>query len=107
MRDSLAEVTRQLAAADRRNQRRQTQTPPARAAPQPQYGDISVNVLGNFGNVYIDDVSVGRTPLIGYRVTAGRHVIRIERQGCQDRADTVRVAVRQSVRHTVPLTCGG
>ncbi|MCH6547355.1 MAG: serine/threonine protein kinase [Gemmatimonadetes bacterium] len=107
MRDSLAEVTRQLAAADRRNQRQRTQTPPARPAPQPQYGDISVNVLGNFGNVYIDDVSVGRTPLIGYRVTAGRHVIRIERQGCQDRADTVRVAVKQSVRHTVPLTCGG
>ena len=105
MRDSLAEVTRQLAAADRRNQRQQTQRPPAR--PAPQYGDISVNVVGNFGNVYIDDVSVGRTPLIGYRVTAGRRVIRIERQGCQDRTDTVRVAVRQSVRHTVPLTCGG
>ena len=105
--DSLDNVTQQLAEANRRNQRQRTQTPTARPAPPPQYGDISVNVLGNFGNVYIDDVSVGRTPLIGYRVTAGRHVIRIERQGCQDRADTVRVAVRQSVRHTVPLTCGG
>ncbi len=105
MQDSLARIQLQLAEANRRNQRQRTQIPPAR--PAPQYGDISVNVLGNFGNVYIDGVSVGRTPLIGHRVTAGPHVIRIERQGCQDRADTVRVAVRQSVRHTVPLTCGG
>ncbi len=106
-RDSLAEVRLQLAAAQRRNQRQTTQTPPARQAPRPQFGTISVNVLGNFGNVYIDDASVGRTPLFEHRVAAGRHVVRITRQGCQDRVDTLRVAVDETVRHTVPLTCGG
>jgi len=105
--DSLDNVTQQLAEATRRNQRRQRQTPPIRPPPQPQFGAISVNVLGNFGTVYIDDVSVGRTPLIGHRVTAGLHVVRIVRQGCQDRVDTLRVAVDETVGHTVPLTCGG
>jgi len=105
--DSLDNVTQQLAEATRRNQRQQTQTRPIRPPPQPQFGAISVNVLGNFGTVYIDDVSVGRTPLIGHRVTAGLHVVRIVRQGCQDRVDTLRVAVDETVGHTVPLTCGG
>ena len=106
--DSLDNVTQQLAEANRRNQRQRTQTPSARPAPPPQqYGDISVNVLGNFGNVYIDDVSVGRTPLFEHRVTAGPHIVRITRQGCQDRVDTLRVAVDETVRHTVPLACGG
>ena len=105
--DSLDNVTQQLAEATRRNQRQQTQTRPIRPPPPPQFGAISVNVLGNFGTVYIDDVSVGRTPLIGHRVTAGLHVVRIVRQGCQDRVDTLRVAVDETVGHTVPLTCGG
>lgn len=105
--DSLDNVIQQLAEANRRNQRQQTQTPPTRPAPRPQFGAISVNVLDNFGNVYIDDVSVGRTPLIGHRVTAGLHVVRIVRQGCEDRVDTLRVAVDETVGHTVPLTCGG
>ncbi len=105
-RDSLAEARLQLAAERRRNEQRD-RTPPRETQPQPQFGAISVNVLGNFGNVYIDDVSVGRTPLIGYRVTAGQHVVRIVRQGCQDRVDTLRVAVDETVGHTVPLTCGG
>ena len=105
-RDSLAEARLQLAAAQRRNQQRD-RTPPREIPSQPQFGAISVNVSNNFGNVYIDDVSVGRTPLIGHRVAAGLHVVRIVRQGCQDRVDTLRVAVDETVRHTVPLTCGG
>lgn len=105
-RDSLTEARLQLAAERRRNEQRD-RTPPRETQSQPQFGAISVNVLDNFGNVYIDDVSVGRTPLIGHRVTAGQHVVRIVRQGCQDRVDTLRVAVDETVGHTVPLTCGG
>ncbi len=104
--DTLAQARLQLAAERRRNERRD-RTPLRETQPQPQFGAISVNVLGNFGNVYVDDVSVGRTPLIGHRVTAGQHVVRIVRQGCQDRVDTLRVAVDEKVSHTVPLTCGG
>ncbi len=105
-RDSLAEARLQLAAERRRNQQRD-RAPPRETRPQPRMGAISVNVVGNFGNVYIDNVSVGRTPLIGHRVTAGLHVVRIVRQGCQDRVDTLRVAVNETVGHRVPLTCGG
>ncbi len=104
--DTLARARLQLAAERRRNERRD-RTPPREIQPQPQFGAISVNVLGNFGNVYIDEVSVGRTPLIGHRVAAGQHVVRIVRQGCQDRVDTLRVAVDETVGHRVTLTCGG
>ena len=105
--DSLDETNRQLAAERRRNEQRD-RTPPRETLPQPQpqFGAITVNVTGNFGNVYVDDVSVGRTPLLEHRVTAGRHIVRITRQGCQDRVDTLRVAVNETARHIVPLTCG-
>jgi serine/threonine-protein kinase len=112
-RDSLARVTRQLAAAQQREDalRRQQQTPPRETrpqpAPQPQYGAISVNVVPGFGTVYIDDARVRQTPLIEHRVTAAQHIIRIARQGCEDWVDTVRVSVNETVRRTVTLTCGG
>lgn len=104
--DSLDNVTRQLAEANRRNRRQQTQTPPTRPAPRPQFGAISVNVLGNFGTVYIDDARIKGTPLIDHQVLAGMHVVRITNPRCRDWVDTVRVAVNETYRATVTLNCG-
>ena len=104
--DSLDNVTRQLAEANRRNRRQQTQTPPTRPALRPQFGAISVNVLGNFGTVYIDDARIKGTPLIDHQVLAGMHVVRITNPRCRDWVDTVRVAVNETYRATVTLNCG-
>ena len=104
--DALEDATRQLAAERRRNEQRD-RTTPRETQPQPQFGAISVNVVSNFGTVYIADARVGRTPLFEHKIAAGVHIVRITRQGCEDRVDTLRVAVDETVRHTVPLTCGG
>ena len=104
--DSLDNVTQQLVEANRRNRRQQTQTPPTRPAPRPQFGAISVNVLGNFGTVYIDDARIKGTPLIDHQVLAGMHVVRITNPRCRDWVDTVRVAVNETYRATVTLNCG-
>src|SRR5207247_5413865 len=53
-------------------------------------GFITVNVSGRTGEVYVDNVDVGGTPLISYRVGAGRHTIRV-RAGYRTWEETVRV----------------
>ena len=111
-RDSIARLTarnEELAAEQDRAARQRTpprQTRP-QPVPQPQYGAITVDVVGDFGTVYIDGVKISTTPILRHRVTAGRHVIQISKQGCRNQIDTVMVAVGETVVRRVPLDCGG
>ena len=53
-------------------------------------GFITVYVLGSTGEVFVDNVDVGGTPLLSYRVGAGRHTIRV-RAGYRTWEETVQV----------------
>ena len=64
-------------------------TPPSPVG-QAATGFITVNVSGRAGEVYIDNVAVGGTPLFNYRVGAGRHTIRV-RAGYRTWEETVQV----------------
>ena len=79
---------------------RQTVPPPAA---EEASGFVTVNVTGTFGEVYIDNLDVGQTPLINYKVTAGRHTIRVERVGYKTVTETVQVDPNATVRKSYPL----
>ena len=56
-----------------------------------------------FGQVYIDGVDAGQTPLIEYAVKPGRHTIRIERAGFKTKTETVQVDASNTVRKRYTL----
>ena len=80
--------------------RRAVETPPA--APAEEYGTITVNA-NPFGTVFIDGAEVGTTPIILYRVKAGRHTIRVERAGYKTQTETVQVDANNPVRRGYTL----
>ena len=75
-------------------------TPPV--APAEEYGTITVNA-NPFGTVFIDGAEVGTTPIILYRVKAGRHTIRVERAGYKTQTETVQVDANNPVRRGYTL----
>ncbi|MGH7547066.1 MAG: protein kinase domain-containing protein [Gemmatimonadales bacterium] len=56
-----------------------------------------------FGQVYIDGVDVGQTPVVEYAVKPGRHTIRIERPGFKTVTETVLVDANNTVRKRYTL----
>ena len=80
--------------------RRTVATPPVAAAEE--YGTITVNA-NPFGTVFIDGAEVGTTPIILYRVKAGRHTIRVERAGYKTQTETVQVDANNPVRRGYTL----
>src|SRR3989454_1146850 len=80
--------------------RRAVETPPV--APAEEYGTITVNA-NPFGTVFIDGAEVGTTPIILYRVKAGRHTIRVERAGYKTQTETVQVDANNPVRRGYTL----
>jgi len=74
------------------------QTPPAVEA----QGFLTV-AADPFGQVYIDGVDAGQTPLIEYAVKPGRHTIRIERAGFKTKTETVQVDASNTVRKRYTL----
>jgi PEGA domain-containing protein len=79
-----------------------TETPPVTTAAE-DYGYITVNASGTFAEVYIDNIDVGQTPLINFRVRAGRHTIKLERVGYKTVSETVQVDPNATVRKVYPL----
>jgi len=56
-----------------------------------------------FGQVYIDGVDAGQTPLVEYAVKPGRHTIRIEHAGFKTIAENVQVDASNTVRKRYTL----
>ena len=56
-----------------------------------------------FGEVYIDGVDAGQTPLVEYVVKPGRHTIRIEHPGFKTVTETVVVDASNTVRKRYTL----
>jgi len=56
-----------------------------------------------FGEVYIDGVDAGQTPLVEYAVKPGRHTIRIEHAGFKTITETVQVDASNTVRKRYTL----
>ncbi|HEU5259793.1 MAG TPA: protein kinase [Gemmatimonadales bacterium] len=73
--------------------------PPAAVAAQ---GFLTI-AAEPFGQVYIDGVDVGQTPVVEYAVKPGRHTIRIERPGFKTVTETVLVDANNTVRKRYTL----
>jgi serine/threonine-protein kinase len=76
-------------------------TPPPTPATEPQ-GLLTINA-DPFGEVYIDNVDVGQTPVVEYVVKPGRRTIRIEHPGFKTVTETVQVDANNSVRKRYTL----
>ena len=76
--------------------------PPAAAAP----GYITVNAEP-YGEVYIDGVDVGPTPVVRYAVPAGAHTIKVVREGYKSIVEKVQVDAGNTVPKRYTLLPGG
>jgi hypothetical protein len=85
----------------RRVERAKPQAAPPPPAPAPQ-GLLTINA-DPFGEVYIDDVDVGQTPVIEYQVKPGLHKVRIERAGFKTVTENVLVTASNTVHKRYPL----
>ena len=56
-----------------------------------------------FGEVYIDGVDVGQTPVVEYAVKPGRHTLRIEHAGFKTVSEAVQVDASNVVRKRYTL----
>ena len=78
-----------------------THPAPRRTAVQAQ-GFLTI-AADPFGEVYIDGVDVGQTPLVEYAVKPGRHTIRIEHAGFKTVIEAVQVDASNTVRKRYTL----
>ena len=86
--------------------------PPPRAKPKPRetapppaveaQGFLTI-AADPFGEVYIDGVDVGQTPLVEYAVKPGHHTLRIEHAGFKTVNETVQVDASNTVRKRYTL----
>jgi predicted Ser/Thr protein kinase len=72
------------------------QPPPPTPAPAAQ-SFLTINA-SPFGTVYVDGVEVGDTPVVGYAMKAGRHVIEVRREGYRSAVDTVNSVAGNTTR---------
>jgi len=72
--------------------------PPAR----PQMGFITISATP-FGRVSIDGVEIQDTPLVGYELSPGRHIISVSREGYESQVDTVTVSAGGTTRKSYVL----
>jgi predicted Ser/Thr protein kinase len=89
---------------------RDTVRVPAQPRAKPRQGAPVVEAQGfltiaadPFGQVYIDGVDAGQTPVVEYAVKPGRHTIRIERAGFRTKTETVQVDASNTVRKRYTL----
>jgi len=83
--------------------RRPAAPKPREQAPVAQAQSFLTIAADPFGEVYIDGVDAGQTPLIEYAVKPGRHTIRIERAGFKTITETVQVDATNTVRKRYTL----
>jgi len=76
---------------------------PRRAAPAVEAQGFLTVAADPFGQVYIDGVDAGQTPLVEYAVKPGRHRIRIEHAGFKTITETVQVDASNTVRKRYTL----
>jgi len=82
---------------------RPSREPPRRAAPAVEAQGFLTIAADPFGQVYIDGVDAGQTPLVEYAVKPGRHTIRIEHAGFKTLTETVQVDASNTVRKRYTL----
>jgi len=83
--------------------RRPAPAKPRQTAPAVEAQGFLTIAADPFGQVYIDGVDAGQTPLIEYAVKPGRHAIRIERAGFKTKTETVQVDASNTVRKRYTL----
>ncbi len=66
--------------------------------PAPAVGYLTVDVVNGWGTVFVDSVAVDDTPLVGYEIRPGRHMLEIRRVGFQTVVDTVDIVAGAEVR---------
>jgi serine/threonine protein kinase len=71
-------------------------TQKARPAPAEPQGFITVNA-NPYGEVYVDGVDAGPTPVVRWPVKPGRHTIRVQREGYKAITDAVQVDAGSTV----------
>ncbi len=67
--------------------------PPAPAA----QSFLTINA-SPFGTVYVDGVEIGDTPIVGFAMKAGRHVVEVRREGYRSAADTINTIAGNTTR---------
>ena len=67
--------------------------------PQPIYGSLSVDVLPDFADVYVDGVKVGQTPKLISKILIGEHKVEVRAEGKDpiEQTITIREATMSSV----------
>jgi hypothetical protein len=83
--------------------RRPAPAKPREQAPAAQAQGFLTIAADPFGQVYIDGVDAGQTPVVEYAVKPGRHTIRIERAGFRTKTETVQVDASNTVRKRYTL----
>jgi len=76
---------------------------PRAAAPVADAQGFLTVAADPFGEVYIDGVDAGQTPLVEYVVKPGRHTVRIEHPGFKTVSETVQVDASNTVRKRYTL----
>ena len=82
---------------------RASREPPRRAAPAVEAQGFLTIAADPFGQVYIDGVDAGQTPVVEYAVKPGRHTIRLEHAGFKTITETVHVDASNTVRKRYTL----
>jgi hypothetical protein len=84
---------------------------PRRNTPAPKPAPASTGFVSiatdPIATVYIDNQSVGPSPVIGHEVPAGSHTIRVERVGYTTQTVTVQVSPGETVVRRLTLIQGG
>ncbi|HZI22370.1 MAG TPA: protein kinase [Gemmatimonadales bacterium] len=94
-------VPAQPATPSPRTRPRETAASPA--APRAEAQGFLTIAADPFGEVYVDGVDVGQTPLVEYAVKPGRHAIRIEHAGFKTVTESVQVDASNTVRKRYTL----
>jgi len=84
----------------------QHRPPPAQKPVAAATGFVSI-ATDPIATVFIDNQSVGQSPVIGHEVPVGSHTIRVERVGFQTQSVTVQVGAGETVVRRLTLIQGG